>query len=138
MVRRAKLEDALNIFLLDTQIFDESLGPNFINNDIRENKMAKYFVYEIGDKLIGYISAWVSDNTTILSFGVLEEYRRRGVGQMLFDALEPEIVGDLSLEVRVSNLNAIRFYEKNGLKKVAVRKDYYADHEDALLMVRSM
>ena len=38
------------------------------------------------------------------------------------------------LEVRDSNIIAIKFYEKRGFKKISVRKNYYQDtHEDAII-----
>jgi ribosomal-protein-alanine N-acetyltransferase len=43
------------------------------------------------------------------------------------------------LEVRVSNLKAINFYEKFGFSKDAIRNNYYTDNsEDALLMSLSI
>lgn len=41
----------------------------------------------------------------------------------------------MSLEVRVSNVGAIRLYEKIGFKKIYIKKNYYQDNnEDALEM----
>ncbi len=43
----------------------------------------------------------------------------------------------ITLEVRVSNVKAIKLYESYGFKKEAIRKDYYLDnHEDAYLMMK--
>jgi ribosomal-protein-alanine N-acetyltransferase len=41
------------------------------------------------------------------------------------------------LEVRVSNHAAISLYEKFGFKKVAQRPRYYADGENADIMVKN-
>ena len=38
------------------------------------------------------------------------------------------------LEVRVSNAPAIALYEKFGYERYGVRKNYYADGEDAFVM----
>jgi ribosomal-protein-alanine N-acetyltransferase len=38
------------------------------------------------------------------------------------------------LEARVSNINAIDFYLKRGFKNVGIRKKYYPNGEDAVLM----
>ncbi|MCQ4350370.1 MAG: GNAT family N-acetyltransferase, partial [Sulfolobales archaeon] len=43
-------------------------------------------------------------------------------------------VNEVYLEVRVSNLDAIRLYERFGFLKMKVLKYYYADGEDAYLM----
>jgi ribosomal-protein-alanine N-acetyltransferase len=44
-------------------------------------------------------------------------------------------IENLTLEVRESNIYAMELYRKLGFKKGAVRKAYYEDGEDALLMV---
>ncbi len=41
----------------------------------------------------------------------------------------------LTLEVRVSNNYAIKIYEQIGFKVGTIRKKYYENNEDALLMV---
>ena len=42
----------------------------------------------------------------------------------------------LFLEVRASNEDAIRLYEKSGFIKTGVRKNYYENKEDAILYNR--
>ena len=136
MIRRANVLDAKQIAELDGSIFLDSLDYNFIYNDLLNNPMAYYFVCEVDNKIVGYINCWVSDNTEILNFCVYPEYRKQGIGALLFNEVEKISVGMLSLEVRVSNSNAINFYSKRGFKKAFVRKGYYSNGEDAILMVR--
>lgn len=136
MIRVAKVEDAKEIADLDSLIFADSLGYDFIYTDIKNNPFAKYYVYLEDDVIIGYIGSWISDNTTILNFCVKEEYRNKGIGSLLFSKIEEERQGFLSLEVRVSNLGAINFYSKRGFVKAALRKNYYSNNEDAILMVK--
>ena len=136
MVRKADSDDALGIFSIDSTVFTDSLGFNFINNDLRENPMAHYYVCEINDKIVGFISAWISDNTSILDFAVIEEYRGKGIGQELFNRLLKDSVGILTLEVRESNKLAIKFYQRNGFTAESIRYHYYDDGENAILMVR--
>ena len=49
---------------------------------------------------------------------------------------EKSNITSLTLEVRESNVKAINLYKKFGLKEVAVRKAYYNNGENALLMER--
>ena len=136
MIRRATVLDAKEIAQLDSRIFEDSLDYNFIYNDLLNNPMAYYFVCEKNNQIVGYINCWVSDNTEILNFCVEPLYRKQGIGSMLFDEVEKIAEGVISLEVRVSNLNAINFYSKRGFKKALLRKGYYSNGEDAILMVR--
>ncbi len=76
----------------------------------------------------------------LISIAVLEEYRGRGIGSALLkhtiEALSTIYkVSSIFLEVRVSNVPAIRLYEKFGFKKARIIKEYYRDGEDAYVMV---
>ena len=42
------------------------------------------------------------------------------------------------LEVRASNAAACRLYSKMGFEEVGIRKGYYSDGEDALLMEKRL
>ena len=136
MVREASVKDAYYIHLLDSSIFEDSLGLTFITNDLEKNSLAHYFVYEENDEIVGYIGSWVSDNTTILNFCVKKEYRGKGIGRLLLEEVLNIKEGSITLEVRKSNLKAISFYEKNGFQSVLIRPNYYSNGEDAILMLR--
>jgi ribosomal-protein-alanine N-acetyltransferase len=136
MIRKATVLDATKIAELDKKMFKDSLDLKFISNDLANNPMANYFVYEVDNKIVGYIGSWVSDNTEILNFCVLEEYQKQGIGTLLFNEVSKICEGVLTLEVRVSNLNAINFYTKKGFKIALKRRNYYSNGEDAILMVK--
>ena len=97
-------------------------------------------VAEQRGEVIGYLCCWyVADEVHILDVAVRPESRRQGAGaRLLRHAL---VVGQrkgaqsANLEVRRSNLPAIALYEKFGFQQVAVRRRYYTNGEDALLMV---
>jgi ribosomal-protein-alanine N-acetyltransferase len=64
--------------------------------------------------------------------------RREGVATDLIEELFTRTrKGRVTLEVRVSNLSAIRMYERFGFHSAGIRKSYYHDNdEDALIMWR--
>jgi ribosomal-protein-alanine N-acetyltransferase len=75
----------------------------------------------------------------ITNIAVKEDYRERGIGssmmQVLCDTAADMGVKTMTLEVRESNMKAIRMYEKIGFSKVGRRKRYYSDNfEDAIVM----
>jgi [ribosomal protein S18]-alanine N-acetyltransferase len=95
-----------------------------------------------GDKLVGYIvnSRYV-DAWHIMNVAVDPDYQRRGIATRLLERLFELTVGDdgrgYTLEVRVSNRDAIRLYEKLGFERHGLRRGYYTDNrEDALIMWR--
>ena len=136
MIRRATVLDAKQIAELDNRMFVDSLEYDFIYNDLSNNPFAYYFVYEIEGNIVGYINCWVSDNTEILNFCVDDKYQKQGIGTLLYNEVEKIANGIISLEVRVSNLNAINFYLNKGFEKACIRKNYYSNGENAILMVR--
>jgi ribosomal-protein-alanine N-acetyltransferase len=96
----------------------------------------KYLVAKDEEKIIGYIGIEkVLDETHIINMAVHPDYRGTGTGKRLMQhVLNDEDV--FFLEVRVSNENAKKVYEKYGFKVISTRKGYYADGEDALVMRR--
>ena len=93
-------------------------------------------------ELVGYliISRYV-DAWHVMNVAVDPEHQRRGIATQLLEHLfavtqEDERRG-YTLEVRVSNADAIRLYEKLGFEPRGVRRGYYTDNrEDALIMWR--
>ena len=93
-----------------------------------------------GQLIVGYVGVWfMADEAHITSIAVMEEFRRRGLGEgLLLGALKMAVARRsqlATLEVRVSNHSAQALYVKHGFTKCGLRKRYYADnHEDALIM----
>lgn len=94
-------------------------------------------------QLVGYLLVInLGDMFEILQITVAAAYQRQGMAtQLLLAAFEKaKKLGceRVVLEVRVTNQKAIALYEKNGFKRDAVRKNYYAtpqgEREDAVLM----
>ena len=103
-------------------------------------------VVEQSGQLLAYVVArTMLDECEILSVGVVNHLRGRGLGkqvlQQLFDQLPTEIA-TVHLEVRVSNEPALKLYQGLGFVEVGRRKGYYAptlntfEREDARLMSR--
>jgi ribosomal-protein-alanine N-acetyltransferase len=75
----------------------------------------------------------------IATIGVDPSYRRRGIGLALLHACETRLgVPSARLTVRVSNVDAITMYHKDGYRMIDIWKGYYNDGEDAQLMEKSL
>ena len=77
----------------------------------------------------------------IMNVAVDEGFRGRGIAHGMLERLFELTVGDVergyTLEVRISNADAIRLYEKLGFESRGIRRGYYTDNrEDALIMWR--
>lgn len=95
-------------------------------------------------QLVGYIVAhFLAPEAHILNIAVVATMQRQGVGRLLVDTVLNEAircgVKKVFLEVRASNLPAIKLYEQLGFKKQGVRKKYYTDtNEDALIYLSEL
>ena len=83
-----------------------------------------------------YVDAW-----HIMNVAVAPERRRQGIAsallQRLLELTKDDSLRGYTLEVRVSNLGAIRLYERFGFRRKGIRRGYYTDNrEDALIMWR--
>jgi ribosomal-protein-alanine N-acetyltransferase len=92
------------------------------------------------DELVGYliISRYV-DAWHVMNVAVAPDRRRHGIATTLLERLFEVTAGrgrrGYTLEVRVSNADAIALYERLGFKPRGVRRGYYTDNrEDALIM----
>ncbi|MCL2688406.1 MAG: ribosomal protein S18-alanine N-acetyltransferase [Chitinispirillia bacterium] len=93
--------------------------------------------------IIGFAcSVLILNELHIFEAAVHPQYQNRGLGASLIKHLLSEAIlvgADTALlEVRVSNHSAIRVYEKCGFKRDGLRKGYYQDGEDALLMSKTL
>jgi len=91
------------------------------------------------ERILGMVGFWtMAGEAHISTIGVRPAYRRQGLGELLLiSAIELAQVLDstiVTLEVRASNLPAQTLYEKYGFIRVGLRKGYYSDREDALIM----
>lgn len=129
IIDKAQISDAETIYSLENAIFSESRTLTDIENYI-SSPISVFNVARLGENIAGYIIAYGDD---IITIAVREDFRRSGVGSKLLKSLL-EAKTELFLEVRESNVNAISFYKKHGFSSVGVRKKYYPDGENAIIM----
>lgn len=91
-----------------------------------------------GEELRGYVICSRYDQVWhLMNIAVSPDHRRTGVAGQLLRRLFEESRRTLpfTLEVRVSNREAIAMYERFGFRSAGVRPRYYHDNgEDALIM----
>jgi ribosomal-protein-alanine N-acetyltransferase len=98
------------------------------------------WVAEQDGKIAGFLVARrVAADLEILNFAVRPDARRHGTGAALLHAAldwgNTFHAGKAMLEVRASNVGALRFYERFGFQTAGRRTQYYsAPIEDALLL----
>ena len=113
-----------------------------IENDFKNNVFTRYFIYLEKNNIIGFINYYdLYDRYEIANIYVKEENRNQKIGSKLLEKViklgEQQQIKNITLEVKKDNVYAIKLYEKNKFKKVAIRKAYY-DGTDGILMERKM
>lgn len=93
-----------------------------------------------GDDIAGYFGVWfMQDQLHLVTVAVAPEQQGRGIGsRMLIECFELALESELrtiTLEVRPSNVDAMRLYERFGFRHVGRRAAYYTDGEDAAIML---
>lgn len=100
-----------------------------------------YYLRKQDQETISAISLIKIDplSSDLIYFYVLKEQRQKGLGYKLLRSVLDYLKNKpgqekMFCEVRVSNEAAISLYEKVGFKRVSVRKAYYSDGENGLVM----
>ena len=92
----------------------------------------------VDDRLCGYLVCSRYDQVWhLMNVAVAPERRRLGIARSLLRQLFDDAGDDLpfTLEVRMSNSEAIAMYERFGFQRAGTRRRYYHDNgEDALIM----
>ena len=127
----------------------EHYSDYFFESLLRELPEA-FIVAEVNDKVIGYIMCKIEFGFSnfrklgfvkkghVVSVAVLDQHRGKGVGKALMLEGIGGVVSrksdEIYLEVRVSNTQAIKMYQKLGFQIKSKLRTYYRDGEDAYLM----
>jgi [ribosomal protein S18]-alanine N-acetyltransferase len=149
VIRRCDLSDLIPTMEINLKTLPEHYSDYFYESLLAELPEA-FLVAELDKKLVGYIMCKIEFGFSnfkklgfvkkghVVSVAVLPEHRRKGIGQGL---VQEAIVGvkikksdELYLEVRCSNTEAVKLYEKLGFVIKQRLKAYYRDGEDAYLM----
>ena len=101
------------------------------------------FVADLAGTIAGYVCLMsLFEEAQIMNIAVAVQQRGMGVGRLLLEravvVAREKGAERLVLEVRESNLAAIRLYERLGFAQFSVRKGYYEGKEDALLMEKTL
>ena len=126
------------------EIADES-SLSFWSEDAYHRELARTDaiarVAANGHRVFGFIVGRIvgGPEAEIYNIGVRADSRRAGIGRSLIDSFTTECrklnINSIWLEVRISNLSAIEFYEEVDFVQISVRKGFYSNpSEDAILM----
>ena len=134
-------DDVENVAAIEAEAYGKHHWAKSSFYDEMSNNLAKYYVAKtITGELVGYAGTWhIIDEGHITTIAVKKDYLRNHIGEAIIKQIIDDCYKDgikyLTLEVRVSNIPAIKLYEKYAFQSLGTRKGYYQDNnEDALIM----
>jgi len=149
ILRRCELGDIIPVMEINLRTLPEHYSDYFYESLLEELPEA-FIVAEISGKIIGYIMCKMEHGFSnfkklgfvkkghVVSVAVIDEHRGKGFGSVLVEeavkGVKTRECSEMYLEVRCSNNDAVRLYEKLGFSITQRLKAYYRDGEDAYVM----
>ena len=101
------------------------------------------FIAQENNVPVAFITYSISyDDADIESVYVNAQNRKKGIAKELISLVEKNVASlgkqKLFLEVKENNLPAINLYLSAGFNKISIRKKYYADGSNAIVMQKEL
>lgn len=140
-IRKVDKKDLDRIYEIELKCFPRDAYPKSLLSYYLFLAGDTSFVIEVDGRVVGYIIVLIRWGNLghILSLAIDPEYRGRGLGRLLLkEAIErikrEKEVKVFRLEVRASNVPAIRLYKSLGFRYSFFRPNYYQDGEGCYVM----
>lgn len=123
------------------QDFDDFWSPSILRQELENSQKlnSNYFVAKCNSEILGFAGILtIIDEVNIMNIVVKKSNRGLGVGSLLLEKIidfsKSENASSITLEVNENNIVAIKLYEKYGFKQVGLRKKYYNNIDNAILL----
>ena len=139
------IKDYSSVYLNEVKkILNENFKFPWSDENINEISPFSYKkVYLLQDKVIGFLdSKIILDEAEILMIAVEKSMQGKGVGKFILNKFIKDMkklcIKEIFLEVAEDNVKAINLYKSLGFNEFDVRKKYYKDDKNAILMKKSV
>ncbi|VVB91211.1 putative N-acetyltransferase [uncultured archaeon] len=138
LIRKFEPADFPRVIEIEKQVFNEH--DPFFYMQFYETCSDGFIVAEVNGIIVGFVVGFLASQMTgrIFSLAVHPAYQNRRLGSALLNAVIEVFrgvgVSEVILEARLSNVKAMKFYERHGFKKTGVVAKYYNDGESACMM----
>lgn len=142
-VRKWKYTDIRRVAEFEEkQMFPDRWTYNQLASSFLSDKFKGFLIEADDGEIVGTVALnFGLDEADLVNVLVAARIRKTGLGSMLMqtalDECEKIELKRLFLEVRESNIPAIKLYEKFGFEKISQRKKYYKDGETAIIMCKN-
>ena len=135
IIRKYQVQDITDIKLMGNKLHN--------NYEFKLDTFSDCLVIINESFLIGFIIySTIYERAEIVDLYVDEKYRNMGCAKQLIKSVinncKENNCNNITLEVNKNNIPAISLYKYFGFKDVSIRKSYYDDGNDALLMNKNL
>jgi ribosomal-protein-alanine N-acetyltransferase len=133
-------EDVPTVSVLEQRLFPADAWPiHMFFDELSQPDTRRYLVAEAASGIVGYAGLMcIEPIADVQTIAVVPEFEGRGIGSALLTRLIGEAgrrgAQDVLLEVRADNPRAQQLYLRFGFEQIHVRRGYYRDGVDALIM----
>ncbi len=145
VIRKATREDLPDILRIETASFDffDRFPVTLFLYYLQKFRDGFFVVLDIKGSIVGYtILAATNRFAYILSIAIHPINRNQGFAKELIRFLESRCrensIPKLRLDVRIDNQAAIELYKKLGLTEVKIKKNFYGNGIDAVMMEKTV
>lgn len=138
IIRDISLHDLDTIYLIETSSYNAPWTKiNLSDEIIKSNNLNLCII--TNSSIIGYcFSYFVNKDLFITNFCIHPDHRNKHFGTILLnnllDKANQKFIRLVFLEVREKNFAAIKLYKKLGFSQDCIRKNFYSNGDNALLM----
>jgi len=142
IIRRMIPDDLDQVLEIQGQLQFQSWKREHFISEINEAFFGVPLVAQF-DIIVGYaVLKIAADEAELCSIAVCSKYQGQGIARQLLDIASERLVehqvSKIFLEVRKGNLRAQKLYLDYGFIENGVRRRYYPDGEDAVVMVKDL
>lgn len=123
--------------------FDDFWTKKMLEEEYNNSISSGFIAKNKKDKIVGFAFLWEPPyEIHISNIVVKKNMRNNKIGskilEKLIDISKQKNKKELTLEVNINNNFAIKLYEKYNFEKVGIRKAYYNNIDDALIMTKKL
>jgi len=131
-------EDLVEVTAIEQACYSQPWSAELFQREL-DNPLSHVIACLVEETIAGYICFWdIAAEVEIHNVAITPALRGNGLAQVLmecvFNYIDSCEIDSAFLEVRSSNLPAIKLYKKFAFLTIDKRIHYYSDGEDALLM----
>jgi [ribosomal protein S18]-alanine N-acetyltransferase len=145
VLRQMTADDLPAVMEIERKTFPaDAWSEGMLRGELNDQPRTRHYVVAlVDDAIVGYAGlAAAGDQADVQTIAVLAEWRRSGVGGAMLTELLAEAArrGAVSvfLEVRADNPDAQAVYDRFGFERIGLRRHYYEDGTDAIMMRKDL